>query len=373
MYAQHLDQPTQPSLTNPLDQRVRSNAGPLAIWAGMVVLYFVWGSTYIGIRLAVESIPPFLMAGVRFLIAGALLLAWEWLAVRRIQRDPTVAPADQPTRPTLRQWRDSAIVGGALLGGGMGLVALGERTVPAGIAAFLIAMLPVWVAVLGRLFFSERLPRAAIVGVVVGLVGVAVLVGPAGTAGGPSFDPFGLVVLLCSPIAWAAGSLYSSHRAVLPRRPLTATGLQMICGGAILMIAAVLTGELGGFDLAAVTGRSALGLLYLTTVGSLVGFTTYVWLLRVAPLAKVATYAYINPIVAVILAGLILGEPIEPRTALAGAIIVAGVALIVTARGRLQATPADHAEPAAAGVTPAEPTPAGVADRLERERELSPR
>jgi drug/metabolite transporter (DMT)-like permease len=333
----------------------------------MIVLYFVWGSTYIGIRLAVESIPPFLMAGVRFLIAGALLLGWEWLAIRRIQADPTVALADRPTRPTLRQWRDSAIVGGALLGGGMGLVALGERTVPAGIAAFLIAMLPVWVAVLGRLFFSEHLPRAAIVGVVVGLVGVAVLVGPAGTAGGPAFDPFGLLVLLCSPIAWASGSLYSSHRAVLPRRPLTATGLQMICGGAILMVAAVLTGELSGFDLADVTGRSAVGLLYLITVGSLIGFTTYVWLLRVAPLAKVATYAYINPIVAVVLAGLLLGEPIEPRTALAGAIIVAGVALIVTARGRSLARQAAPAE-----VAPSGPKTGEAADRRDREPELSP-
>ena len=336
----------------------------------MIVLYFVWGSTYIGIRLAVESIPPFLMAGVRFLIAGALLLTWEWLAIRRIRRDPTVAPADRPTRPTIRQWRDSAIVGGALLGGGMGLVALGERTVPAGVAAFLIAMLPVWVAILGRVFFNEHLPRTVIVGVVVGLIGVAVLVGPAGTAGGgPAFDAFGLLVLLCSPIAWASGSLYSSHRAVLPRRPLTATGLQMICGGAILMVAAVLTGELRGFDIGAVTGRSAVGLLYLTTVGSLAGFTTYVWLLRVAPLPKVATYAYINPIVAVVLAGLILGEPIEPRTALAGAVIVAGVALIVTARGRFETSNAVPAE--ATGVRPSAPSES--LERTDRGAELSPR
>jgi drug/metabolite transporter (DMT)-like permease len=341
------------------DQRVRGHASPLAIWGGMFILYFVWGSTYIGIRLADESIPPFLMAGSRFLVAGAILLAWEWLSVRRIARDPAVPPEDRPTRPTVRQWRDSAIVGGLLLGGGMGLVAVGERTVPAGIAAFLIAMLPVWVAVLGWLFFKERLPRTVIVGIIVGILGVGILVGPFGTsAGGFAFDRFGLLVLLCSPVCWAAGSLYSSHRAVLPRRPLTATGLQMICGSVILLIAAVLTGELQGFDLGTVTPRSELGLVYLIAIGSLVGFTTYVWLLRVAPLPKVATYAYVNPVVAVVLAGIFLGEPIEPRTALAGAVIVAGVALIVTARGRSQDADAPATE---------------RAEMPEREAELSPR
>jgi drug/metabolite transporter (DMT)-like permease len=355
MYAPRLDQPTQPSFTSDGHVRVRSSAGPVAIWLGLLALYFVWGSTYIGIRLADESIPPFLMAGARFLIAGAALLAWEALAVRRIRGDPTTPAGERPGLPTARQVRDSAIVGGALLLGGMGLVALGERTVPAGVAAFQIALLPVWIAVLGRIFFGNRLARTVVLGIVIGLVGVAILVGPFGSAGGLAFDPFGLGVLLCSPICWAAGSLYSSHRAVLPRRPLTATGLQMVCGGAFLLIAAVLTGELNSFDLATVTGRSILGLAYLTTVGSLVGFTTYVWLLRVAPLPKVATYAYVNPIVAFVLAGLLLGETIEPRTALAGAVIVVGVALIVTARGRPSREPE---EPAAAeqaqGAEPAE-------------------
>jgi drug/metabolite transporter (DMT)-like permease len=316
------------------DGRVSSSAGPLAIWVGLLALYFVWGSTYVGIRLADESIPPFLMAGARFLLAGTALLAWEAFAVRRIRRDPATPADRRPGLPTARQLRDSAIVGGALLLGGMGLVALGEETVPAGIAAFQIALLPVWVAVLGRIFFGERLARTVVLGIIIGLAGVAILVGPFGSAGQLAFDPFGLAVLSCSPICWASGSLFSSHRAVLPARPLTATGLQMVCGGTLLVIAAVLTGELRGFDLAAVTGRSLLGLAYLTTVGSLVGFTTYVWLLRVAPLPKVATYAYVNPIVAFVLAGLLLGETIEPRTALAGAVIVVGVALIVTARGR---------------------------------------
>ena len=315
------------------DGRVSSSAGPVAIWIGLLAIYFVWGSTYIGIRLADESIPPFLMAGVRFLLAGGALLIWEYVAIQRLPRGLGPTEGGRPGLPSRRQVRDSAIVGGALLLGGMGLVALGERTVPAGIAAFQIALLPVWIAILGRIFFGERLPRVVVVGIVIGLLGVAILVDPFGSAG-PAFDPFGLVVLLISPIFWGSGSLYSSHKAVLPHRPLTATGLQMVCGGTLLLLAAVLTGELASFNLAAVTGRSLLGLAYLTTIGSLVGFTTYVWLLRVAPLPKVATYAYVNPIVAFVLAGLLLGETIEPRTALAGAVIVAGVALIVTARGR---------------------------------------
>jgi drug/metabolite transporter (DMT)-like permease len=337
MYAPHLDQPTQPSTVTGADGRVSATAGPVAIWLGLLAIYFVWGSTYIGIRLADESIPPFLMAGVRFLLAGIALLIWEYVAVQRLrsgERRMQPTGASEPSfRPTGRQVRDSAIVGGALLLGGMGLVALGERTVPAGVAAFQIALLPVWIAVLGRIFFGERLPRIVVVCILVGVVGVAILVDPLG-GGGPAFDPFGLVVLLVSPIFWGSGSLFSSHKAVLPRRPLTATGLQMVCGGALLLVAALITGELAGFDVAAVTGRSFLGLAYLTTVGSLVGFTTYVWLLRVAPLSKVATYAYVNPIVAFVLAGLLLGETIEPRTAVAGAVIVLGVALIVTARGR---------------------------------------
>ena len=337
MYAPHLDQPTQPSTVTGADGRVSATASPIALWLGLLVIYFVWGSTYIGIRLADESIPPFLMAGVRFLLAGFVLLTWEYLAIRRIPREPSSGDAtdahDRGYLPTRRQVRDSAIVGGALLLGGMGLVALGEKTVPAGVAAFQIALLPVWIAVLGRVFFGERLPRMVIVGIFVGLVGVAILVDPLGGSG-PAFDAFGLFVLLCSPICWASGSLFSSHKAVLPRRPLTATGLQMVFGGTLLFIAALVTGEFAGFNIAAVTGRSWLGLVYLTSVGSLVGFTTYVWLLRVAPLPKVATYAYVNPIVAFVLAGLLLGETIEPRTALAGAVIVAGVALIVTARGR---------------------------------------
>lgn len=331
----------------------RAAASPIAIWAGLLTLYFVWGSTYIGIRVSVETIPPFLMAATRFLVAGTILLVCEAIVSGRLRADPTVPAAERSRLPSLREWRDSAIVGGLLLFGGMGMVALGEKTVPAGIAAILVAMLPLWVAVLGRIFFGERLPAAAILGIVIGLVGVIVLVAPFDSSGGLAFDPFGILVLLLSPLAWGTGSLFSSHRAVLPRRPLTATGLQMVCGGSLLLLGSVVFGELRSFDVAAVTGRSWLGLLYLTTIGSLVGFTTFVWLLRVAPLPKIATYAYVNPIVAFVLAGILLGEAIEPRSVAAGAVIVFAVALIVTARSRasrsLDAGPDPAAEAMAGG------------------------
>jgi drug/metabolite transporter (DMT)-like permease len=330
-----LDQSTEPNI------RVsrRTAASPIAIWAGLLTLYFVWGSTYIGIRISVETIPPLLMAATRFLIAGAILLTWEAVAALRLRADPSVPPTERPRLPTRRELRDSAIVGGALLFGGMGLVAVGERTVPAGIAAILIALLPVWVAVLGRTFFGERLPLTVIAGIAIGLAGVVILVAPFGSTGGLAFDSFGILVLLLSPLCWGAGSLYSSHRAILPRRPLTATGLQMICGGTLLLLGSVVFGELATFDVSTVSTRSWLGLVYLTTIGSLVGFTTYVWLLRVAPLPKIATYAYVNPVVAFVLAGILLGEAIEPRTVVAGAVIIFAVALIVTARSRASGSP----------------------------------
>jgi drug/metabolite transporter (DMT)-like permease len=292
----------------------------------MLVLYLVWGSTYLGISIAVETIPPFVMASVRFLLAGLILLTWS---VAREGR------AFVP--PTRREWRDSAIVGTLLLGGGMGMVAFGEQTIPSGIAALLIATMPVWVAVFGRIFFGERLPRLAIGGIVVGFAGVAILVGPSAMGGTGGLDPLGLAACLISPIAWSSGSLFASHRAVLPRRPLVATGVQMVLGGIVLAIMGGLTGEFTNLDLGAISRDSIVALLYLLVMGSLVAFTVYGWMLRVAPLPLVATYAYVNPVIAVILGAIILGETVDARTIVAGVVIVGSVAAIVTARGRMQA------------------------------------
>ena len=294
------------------------------IWLGMLVLYLVWGSTYLAIALAVDTLPPFLMAAARFSLAGLVLLSWS-LARHR----------SAFAWPTRREWRDSTIVGGLLLGGGMGMVALGELTVPSGIAALMIALMPVWVAVIGAVVLGERLPRLAGLGIVVGFLGVAILVAPSVTGASGALDPLGLAALIISPICWSSGSLFASHRARLPRQPLVATGLQMVTGGAVLLLMSVIAGEPGQFDAAAVTASSVGAFLYLVVIGSLLAFTTYGWLLRKAPLPLISTYAYVNPIVAVILGAIVLNEPIEPRTLLAGAVIVGGVALIVTARGRM--------------------------------------
>jgi drug/metabolite transporter (DMT)-like permease len=294
------------------------------VWLGLATLYGVWGSTYLAIAVAIQSLPPFLMAATRFALAGVILLGWMTLRHRR-----------EIGRPSRTELRDSAIVGALLLGGGMGLVAWGEQSVPSGITAVVVALMPVWVAVFGRWAFGERLPRVAILGVALGFSGVALLAGPTAVGAPGALDAAGLLAIIVSPIAWSIGSLYASHRARLPEQPLVATGLQRVLGSVVLLTFALATGEPARFDPSAVQLPSVGAFLYLTVVGSFVAFTTYGWMLRVAPLQLVATYAYVNPVIAVILGAIILGEPIEPRTIVAGAIIVSAVALIVTARSRM--------------------------------------
>ncbi|HUP54557.1 MAG TPA: EamA family transporter [Methylomirabilota bacterium] len=311
-------------LPMPTEPKPSPDRGP--IWVGLLILYVVWGSTYLGIAVAVETIPPFLMAAVRFGIAGSVLLGWSLLRA-----------GSSFVTPSRRELRDTIIVGTLLLGGGMGMVAFGEQTIPSGIAALLIALMPVWVAIFGRGFLGETLPRLAGVGIVVGFVGVAILIGPTILGSAGALDPLGLGAIIISPISWSLGSLYASHRAILPRQPLVATGAQMLAGGIVLAVMAGLSGEFGRFDPAAVSTDSIVAVVYLTLIGSLLAFTAFGWLLRVAPLPLIATYAYVNPVVAVILGAFVRHEPIDPRTLVAGAVIVGAVALIVTARGRMQA------------------------------------
>lgn len=285
----------------------------------------VWGSTYLGIRLAIESMPPYVMIAIRFFLAGSILLAWN---VLRGQIRGNV--------PTLREWRDSAIVGGLLLVGGNGLVAWAEQTIPTGIVALLVALMPAWVVVLGRIFFKEPFVPLVVAGLVTGLVGVAILVGPAILAGPAAgeLNAIGIFSVIIGPILWAGGSLYSAHRARLPRIPTLASALQMFCAGVMALGVAFLDNEFPRFSFAAITPGSLWALAYLVTFGSILGFGAYVWLIRVAPLSQVATYAYVNPVVAFTIGAIVLGEPITPRTLLAAAVIVLAVALIVTARGR---------------------------------------
>ena len=312
-----------------------------SIWVGMLVLYVVWGSTYLGIAVAVDTIPPFLMAATRFGIAGA---SPAWLVARPGSRRLVRSDATRVAR--------LAIVGGLLLGGGMGMVAFGELTIPSGIAALLIALMPVWVAIFGRLFLGERLPRIAVVGIAVGLrrrgdprraVGLRWHRGARSARprrGAPLPDLLDARAR-CSPRTEPSCRASPCWRRVPRCSPGRCPGRH---GRGSAANSATLRLE-------AVSAESLAALAYLTIVGSLLAFTTYGWLLRVAPLPLIATYAYVNPVVAVALGALVLREPIEPRTLLAGAIIVFAVALIVTTRSRMSSprrSLAPDAAPAAA-------------------------
>ena len=306
-----------------------------AIWAALGAVYVIWGSTYLAIRVAVETLPPLLMASVRFLIAGGLLYAW---AIRRGDRE-----GDRPTR---RHWRSAAIIGTALLLGGNGAVVLAEQTVPSGIASLLVATVPLSMVAIAGLVLRERMDWREWLGIAVGFAGIVLLVQP---WDGFAFDPLGVGLLIFASVSWAGGSLYARF-APLPSRSLVGTAMEMLAGGVALGIAGIVAGELGDIDLGGVSFASLMGLLYLVVFGSLVGFTAYAWLLRVARTSLVSTYAYVNPIVAVFLGWLFLAEEITAATFLAGAVIVVAVALIVSVRSRKQ----DEVEGEPAAGPPAE-------------------
>lgn len=304
---------------------VAAKRGPstLALWANLGIVYLIWGSTYFGIAIAIKTIPPFLMAAGRFALAGLILVAWDLLRHPEARR-----------LPTRRQVIDSAIVGGLLLGIGNGFVVFGEKTVPSGIAAILIGMMPLWFALLGWLYLRQKLPRLVVFAVALGFVGVALLIWPTGE-GANHFDPLGIFILFLAPLGWAHGSIYSVQRAKLPHSPLSASGFQMLAGAAVTGIESLIAGEPAGFNPAAMSPESLLAVLYLILFGSMLAFTAYAWLLRNAPLSLVGTYAYVNPVVAVALGTVFLHEAISARTIIAAAVIVLAVAIIVTARGRL--------------------------------------
>jgi drug/metabolite transporter (DMT)-like permease len=321
----------------PVSSIVRSGRPALGqagrIWLALAVVYVVWGSTYLGIDLAVRTIPPFLMAAVRFLIAGALLYGW---AIRR---------GDPDDRPTARHWVSAFLIAAPMLAVGNAAVGWAEQTLDTGTASLIIASVPLWMALLDRVFYAQRLARAIVLGLVVGFAGVGLLVAPGGAGGSGGRAA---LVLVFSSLAWAIGSLYS-RRAPLPRRPLVGAAMQMLAGGLVLVVVAAASGELGRVHPGAISLESWLGLAYLVGAGSLLGFTAYMWLLRVAPTSLVGTYAYVNPVIAVLLGTLLLGEPLTWRTLVGGGIIIAAVALIVRAPKRApRAALEPRVEPAAA-------------------------
>ena len=295
---------------------------PLRIAGALAIVYLVWGSTYLGIAVAIETLPPLLMAAVRFLTAGAILY---FVASRAGER-----AADRPGR---REWAAAVVTGVPLFLGGNGGVVWAQQTVPSGIAALLIATVPLWIVLLDRLVYRTRLSAQGLVGLVLGFGGLVLLVDPGGSEG---IDPVGAATLAAAALAWALGSLLS-RSASLPARPLVAAAMQMLAGGSALGLVAVATGELSEIRLEEFSGRSVLAFAYLIVFGSILAFSAYAWLLRVARTSLVATYAYVNPVVAVALGWAVLGEAIARRTLLAGAIIVAAVALIVSAPGLRQA------------------------------------
>jgi drug/metabolite transporter (DMT)-like permease len=296
----------------------RSHASRGQIIAAFASIYVIWGSTYLAIRYAVETIPPFLMGGVRFLISGGMLYLW--------------ARYRGAARPTRIHWRNAIIAGGFLLLGGNGAVVWAEQFVPSGLTALLVSILPFWLVIIEWVRPPRKRPSGAVsIGLLLGFVGIIVLVGPSSVGGHGNVAPLGALVLILGSLSWAIGSFWSRD-AELPESGLLTTGMEMLGGGVLLLIVGALTGELADFDVHAISRASAIGLLYLITFGSLLGFTSYIWLLDKVSPARLGTYAYVNPIVAVLLGWAIAGERLSIRSGVAAAIVICAVALITTAR-----------------------------------------
>jgi drug/metabolite transporter (DMT)-like permease len=277
----------------------------------LATVYLVWGSTYLAIRITDRTMPPLLMSSARFLLAGAALYVFA---------------SRGRARPSLRQWGAAAIVGAGLLLIGNGGVAWAETRLQSGLAALIVAIIPLWVALMDRAFFGRRLSPAAIAGLVVGFAGVALLVRPGG--GG---DVLAMLALVGATSAWAAGSLYA-RGAALPESPLLSASMQMLSASVFLGIAGLATGETSGIHTDSFSTKPVIAFVYLVLVGSLIAFSAYAWLLKNVRISIVSTYAFVNPVVAVALGTVFLNEKIGWSTLAAGAAIVVAVVLIVTAR-----------------------------------------
>jgi drug/metabolite transporter (DMT)-like permease len=300
------------------------------LMAAFAAIYLIWGSTYLAIRYAIETIPPLLMMGMRHLAAGGLLYFWV-----RWRGTPS---------PKRREWFYPAIIGGFLFLGGHGSLAWAEQHVPSGIAAVLVATLPMWIVVLARISGTERkLSGRSVAGLVLGFIGVAVLFAPDLLRHGGELDPLGAGAVLFGTFVWAAATIYMRN-VKMPDSPLLSSAMQMLAGGVALLSAAALTGEVRTFHFAAVSWRSWLALAYLAGFGSILAFTAYTWLHTVAPPSRVATYAYVNPVVAVLVGWLVAAEPVGVVTVLAMLGILAGVALVNAGHKEEARAPQHHTE-----------------------------
>jgi drug/metabolite transporter (DMT)-like permease len=275
------------------------------------LVYVIWGSTYLAIRFGIETIPPFLMAGTRFLIAGAILYAW--------------ARATGAPRPRRVEWRAAALTGALMLLVGNGTVTWSEQRIPSGIAALIVACVPLWMTVLDW----KRPTARTVAGLGLGILGIAFLVGPERVAGGERVDLVAVLALLGSSFSWAFGSIHT-RKVPLPESKYLATAMQMLCGGAFLVVVGLVAGEGPRLDVSAISGKSLVSLVYLIVFGSIVAYTAYTYLLRVTTPSRVATYAYVNPVVAILLGAAFAGEPLTGRTLVAGIVIVGAVAMILS-------------------------------------------
>ncbi|CAN5211530.1 drug/metabolite exporter YedA [soil metagenome] len=291
----------------------------LKIVAAFAAIYVIWGSTYLGILFAIQSIPPLLMAGTRYFSAGVIMYI-----IARLQGAPRSGWVD---------WRTAAIIGACLIFGGNGGVTIAEQYVPTGLAAVLIATVPIYIALLSWLTGTGARPTTLVwLGLAGGFGGVAILLLPSIQHADAKYPHAltGMLILLCSSFLWSAGSVYS-RRAQNAPSPFLAAGQQMLCGGAMMLIVGVATGETRRFDPAAITWLSIWSWIYLVLIGAIIGFTAYIWLLRHVDPPKVATYAYVNPIVAVLLGTMFAGETLSLRTLLAASVIIGSVAVVITA------------------------------------------
>ncbi len=286
----------------------------MVVWGALGIVYVVWGSTYLAIRVMVETVPPLIGAGTRFLLAGLVVLGV--LALRS---------GRERIRLSRREWAASALIGTLLAAGGNGLVTVAEQDVPSALAALIIASVPLWIVVL-RTVGGDRADRITIAGVLAGFGGIALLLLPGERPDGATTA--GLALCVTAAVSWATGS-YLSRGMPLPRDPFASTGAQMLCGGLVMLIAGLAAGEASDVQPERFSTASVAAFAYLVVFGSLIAFTAYVWLLQNAPVSKVSTYAYVNPLVAVILGWLILSETISAMTLGAAAVIVASVAAIV--------------------------------------------
>lgn len=293
------------------------------VTVALLSVYLFWGGTYAGMKVAIETMPPFLMAGVRFLSAGVVLYVISRLSGAK--------------RPAGREWRSSAIVGTLLLLGGNGLVAWSEQRVSSSIASLIVAAVPVWMMLFGWFGRGGKRPNAGIIaGIVLGLLGIAVLVFQPGQGEtGTATDMIGIITLLAASLSWAAGSMYS-RIAAMPDSPLMSTAAQMLTGGTLLIVFSYFTGDWSRLDVPSISLRSYAALGYLIVFGSIVGYTAYIWLLKNADPTLVSTYAFVNPVVAVFLGWILVGEQLTVNTLAAAVIIIAAVVLVTIFRGRPQ-------------------------------------